>query len=476
MLASCGFALHPALGQSSDSPSQPATNPSTQVSPATQELAGLKLIDPRSFGFQATPDYVQVPADSRVLVEEQGKVVVGRVHAQVGDSFILLLPDGRLVDRKATQVQTTDRPFEPLKSDELAASLRVGRFANFNVLKSKNYVLLYNTSEEYAQATKRILERMLSGVIAYTKRLGFKPHEPLFPQVVIMFGSYEEFRAYRDMPRYVMAYYNVVGNEIVLFEEQPGPNGEREFAIGQAISTIAHEGAHQILHNIGIQQRLSVWPMWVNEGFAEYLAPTSFGKNMGWKGAGVVNDYRMFELESYIQGRSFHGLDGTTVEKTVSAQQLDSTGYASAWATVHFLAKKREDEFAEYLKMLSTIQPLQGMVASPNEPVAANLQYFRQLFSEDLPSFEQELVDHLGNQRYVSPVAAYPHYAALIEFREGRKSVRRGGFFFDQKRADQWLQDYLALLDEPQRAEASYRIVPCANREQATTEVSRWRN
>ncbi len=205
---------------------------------------------------------------------------------------------------------------------------------------------------------------MLKGVSTYMKRLDFETHEPLFPQVVIMFRTYEEFRQYREMPRFVVAYYNVATNEIVLFEEQPGPNENREFVMGQALSTIAHEGAHQILHNIGIQNRLSVWPIWVSEGLAEYLAPTSFGTNNRWKGAGDINDYRMFELESYIQSRSFKGLDGETIEKTVTAQQLDSTGYASAWATVHFLAKKKEKEFKEYLHLLSGMKPLQGMAAS----------------------------------------------------------------------------------------------------------------
>ena len=51
--------------------------------------------------------------------------------------------------------------------------------------------------------------------------------------------------------------------------------------------TVAHEGAHQILANIGVQPRLSDWPLWLIEGFAEYCAtPTRTKKGMAWDQAG----------------------------------------------------------------------------------------------------------------------------------------------------------------------------------------------
>src|SRR5436309_1049105 len=77
-----------------------------------------------------------------------------------------------------------------------------------------------------------------------------------------------------------------------------------DLALGQAISTIAHEGVHQILHNIGVQRRMSVWPMWLSEGLAEFFAPTTVDGKLRWKGPGQVNDLRMFELEEYVRGNA----------------------------------------------------------------------------------------------------------------------------------------------------------------------------
>jgi hypothetical protein len=438
------------------------------------DIPGTKLIDPRSYGFRAPPAKVDVPADMRVLVQDGSEVVVARVHARVGEYLIVLLPDGRLEDRRESEVQVTDKPFEAAEMNALADRLRVGLLAGFKTKKSKYHLFVYNTSEDYVDATRRILDSMDRGLLAFTRKLGCEPSEPQVPLVVVLFRTEREFQAYKAMPPGVVAYYNVVTNQIVLHEEPPLMKTRPDLALGQAISTIAHEGTHQILHNIGIQQRLSVWPMWLNEGLAEYLAPTSFGTNFRWKGAGEINDLRMFELESYIQSRSFKGLDGQTIRSAVEAQQLDSTGYATAWAITHFLCEKNNTAFQEYVRLLSGMPPLAGMVAKPNEPVGENVEQFATYFGDDFPLMETDLVRHLEKQPYTSPVAAAPHFVALIQYPNGKKNVRRGGFFYRKEEADKWLRDFLSELDEPVRAAAQYQIEEFRNREEAQRWLTSW--
>ena len=76
-----------------------------------------------------------------------------------------------------------------------------------------------------------------------------------------------------------------------------------DLAVKQSISTIAHEGVHQVLHNIGVQQRLSRWPMWISEGLPEYFAPTQVDERIRWKGVGLVNDLRLHSLVEYLRER-----------------------------------------------------------------------------------------------------------------------------------------------------------------------------
>ena len=457
----------------------PASGQDIAVSIA-EEVPGVKLLDPRSYGFQIPPGEVRVVADQRVLVEEGEQVVVAQVHARVGENYVLLMPDGRLVDCLASQVQSTDRAFEPLSTRELADRLRE-RFPGFQCLTTKNFVFVFNNPEgkqdgSYVHVSKRVLESMLEPLQKYFRRIGCETHPPRVPLVVVVFRTRAEFQAYRAMPPQLIAYYHVVSNEIVLHEETPLLAVRSDLATKQALSTIAHEGTHQILHNIGVQSRLSVWPMWLSEGLAEYLAPTQLNSQFRWKGAGEINDLRMFELESYIQRRYFTALDGETIRRMVENQQLDSTGYAAAWATTHYLAQKKSEAFADYLKLLQGMRPLNGMAARTGDPITENADHFRERFCDSYERFERELVAHLERQPYESPVAEYQHFVVLIEYPDGRKSLRRGGFFIRQQDAQQWLQDFLKQLDEPQRTAARFEVETYNNRGEATHRIAQWIN
>src|SRR5205823_2668534 len=96
-------------------------------------------------------------------VDEAGQPVVGRVHVYVGDAAVVLLPDGQLVARRASQFLPTDRKFEPLDKDKLAARLAAD-FPSFKTKSSSHYIYVYDSSEEFQFGTSRILETMLPGV------------------------------------------------------------------------------------------------------------------------------------------------------------------------------------------------------------------------------------------------------------------------------------------------------------------------
>ena len=62
--------------------------------------------------------------------------------------------------------------------------------------------------------------------------------------------------------------------------------------------TAAHEGTHQVLQNIGVQPRLSAWPLWLVEGLAEYCATPSCSRagEPTWDGLGQINSLHMATL------------------------------------------------------------------------------------------------------------------------------------------------------------------------------------
>ena len=433
------------------------------------------LIDPRSFELDLPPGRVVAGDGLRVTTaDDSGQPVIGRVHVKVGDGAIILLPDGKLVARKAGQFAPSDREFEPADVEELSKKLAAD-FPGFKTKKTNHYIYVYDTSDEFALATSRILETMLPAVKGYAEINKIPVHDPEVPLVAIMFKTEDEFQKFRRMPDGVVAYYHTIDNRVFMYEQSRLAEVRPDLAVQQSISTIAHEGAHQILHNIGVQQRLSVWPMWLSEGLAEFFAPTSTGSRLRYKGAGQVNDLRMFELEQFLKSNAATEPSGEMVEQTVLAARLSSTGYASAWALTHHLAKNRRTEFVAYLREISQIGPLSGAVdVSPTGVVASNRDVFVKHFGEDLKSIETRLILHLKKQPYTDPFASAPHFVATMVASDGRRPQRTANTFHSPALAAKWLRDSIDKLPEERRASADQALRAFPNRAQAEAFARAW--
>jgi len=364
---------------------------------------------PEDFGLLLPDAEPQPAADRRVLVQDTaGQAVVGKVHVEVGDRFVVLLPNGRLISVPAAEATVTERPFEPATKEQIAEELSA-KFPGFKTRSTKRYLYLYNTSEPFCQATSRILETMYPALLKYFQREKFPVDDPATPLVVIAFRTEEEFSRYHEMPEGVVAYYNGVTNYVVMYEQSDLADIAPDLAVKQSISTIAHEGVHQILHNIGVQQRLSRWPMWVSEGLPEYFAPTQTDKRVRWKGVGLVNDLRMHNLIQLFDARPPGTPGGDLVRMTVEAEALNANGYATSWGLTHFLAKGRKKEFFEYLREVSLFGPLERRNG-------AEVELFVKHYGDEYGELEEGMVKALKKLDYVDPIANQTHYVATIDF------------------------------------------------------------
>jgi hypothetical protein len=222
------------------------------------------------------------------------------------------------------------------------------------------------------------------------------------------------------------------------------------------------------LHNIGVQQRLSVWPMWLSEGLAEFFAPTSVGTKLNWKGPGKVNDLRMYELEQYVRGRSAEAPNGELVEHTVLAGRLTSTGYASAWALVHYLAKFKRAELLALVREASQMGPLEGAIEVNSVGVVrANRDALVKHLGGDFKDLEARLVAHLKKLPYMDPFVDAPHFVATFESLAGRRPQKSASTFHSIPLAVKWVSDMREKLPEGDRAKSQAAIVGFQNRAQA---------
>ncbi len=453
---------------------QPTFAQKTVLQP--EATAPAPRIDPRFFGLNIPQGEIRPGGNKRVVTtDEAGKAIVALLHARVGKNGIVMLPDGKLVSRTPAEASATQRPFVPLSHDETARALQLDKqLARLTLRETKHYVFLYNTSPEFADMTRRILETLLPGVMGYLKNMTLEVHEPILPLVVIMFRTRQEYQNFQRMPAGVVAYYNTVSNHVVMTEETSIEKLKQELGLQQSISTIAHEGVHQILHNVGVQQRLSVWPMWASEGFAEYLSPTSFGKRMRWKGAGKVNDLRMFEIERYRKGRPAGTEAGQLVEHTVGAARLSSTGYATAWALTYHLARAQKKSYATYIRNLSEIGPLQGSIQSDKASmIAENKRLFARHFGSDFAKIEASVLKRLDYLPYNDPFSEWPHFVTLLNYGK-RGNERQADVFHTYRMAVKWGENQIQKLPKDKQVAAQYDVVPFPDRRRAQIYLKRW--
>ncbi len=408
-----------------------------------------KLLDLRAYGLNIPPGKVIASQGQNVLtMDEFGKSVVGKVHVTVGNYHIVLLPDGQLVGRSITETSETTRPFTGADKQQLGNLLQQQVFTGFKVRKSGRYVYLYNTSDAFAQATSQILEKMAPGILGYMRNLELQVHEPEVPLVVVMFATEAEFQRYRNTPPGIVAYYHTLTNRVVMYEESRFSELKPELAIKQKINTVAHEGVHQLLHNVGVQTRTAQWPMWLTEGIAEYLSPTSTGQYMRWKGAGTVNDFRMFELEQFLKSTELLSKSpGTWMEELISSHQLDSQGYASAWLLTHYLAKLRPMQFRTYIQELQRLGPLDGSYRlSAEGRIPRHLDLFAKHYQLDPAELETRLVPYVNKLPYKDPFIEWPHVTVLLRFQGPRGVQMLGNVFHNNEIADKWLAKTLEQL------------------------------
>lgn len=410
-----------------------------------------------------------------VVMDENGRRVVARVYGQEGNETAVLMPSGELRFVRGAgpmQLAYTERPFQPLAPEELCENLQ-GQYPgqNFNCKTTKHYVILYNCSEPFAVASANLLESLYEGLLKAFGDRGLPVKEAEFPLPAIIFRKESEFRARRPIESAVQAYYEVNTNQIVFYETSENDANSPEIAAMRKPQTVAHEGTHQILQNIGVQPRLSPWPIWLVEGLAEYCAPTTTKKAAAWAGLGKVNAIHMATIKDLSDPipAAFRemGVAGPKIERDpkqplsghlVTRSDLNASEYAYTWAMTHYLATKKASEFNEYLKRMALMRPLEKR--TPED----QLKLFQETFGRDLFRLDKDVSRHLTTLKYEE----LPYYAVVFEHLLPDGRLRRAGLITQSPSVIR--QRYEQIRDVLGN-NFNWRVVPCPSRKRAALVV-----
>jgi len=446
-------------------PSPELTRSATPPRPAPASAAG------------STTETRPLPSQRFKVRDEFGHCVVARFHGQFGGKTALILPDGQL--GYTNRLIPTDDPFQPLTADQLQTVLAEGPFAKCLLLKTDHYLIFYQSTLAFAQDSGRLLEDLYRGLIDTFRRNGIPVHESEFPLVAVIFATERDFRAHKQVDPQVRAYYEFFTNRIFFYQKSDHDQIEPKVAALLKPQTVAHEGAHQILSNIGVQPRLSAWPPWLVEGLAEYCATTvNSKKGITWNRVAAINSLHMAtirELEdplsNQINGALVPTIQVARQRSTMQAESLmlksvlTPTDYAQAWALTHYLAQRRGTDFVKLLKSMSQVPPLQPR--TPQE----NLAEFRKFFEGDLARLDKKVDDYIHNLSQKKTYDSLFWYAVIFEQTLGNGMVRRRAFW---SQSPQVIQQTVLELTLPQGDVPNWEAIPKPTKAQAILAAEEW--
>lgn len=359
-----------------------------------------------------------VVADTLVVDRGAGQreTLVGEVVEEARDkSCLFQTTDGQLEIFAADQIIEKKIEIESVPAmshRELAKSLLDELPKGFRVLRTKHYVIAYQTEVEYAQWIESLYERRLYKgfeVFARSKLKRYELTDPKFPLVAIVFSSKPEYARHVSRTLGIdvgdmLAHYNPMTNRVAMydltFDLGNGTPGRRPLnqilsqpAAIPMVATIIHEGTHQLMHNRGMQTRMADRPLWLNEGMAIYFEAPELRNSQGWQKPGLPHPSRLAAFRSSLPTRAENSLETliSTDERFLGEPAV--VAYAESWALNYFLITRKSREFTGYLKMMS--QQKVSVPVSAEERLAD----FREHFGDDLVQLDREFLSFVSRMR-----------------------------------------------------------------------------
>lgn len=357
-----------------------------------------------------------VISDNAGDAQPQLETVQGEVLIEAQDGSILFQEmDGALRILASAEIATKtiqDEPLQPLTKKQLGESLLADLPEGFRIHTTEDYVIAYQTGRAYAKWIGNLYQGPLNrGFKNFWGKRSFKLEleKPKFPLVAVIFATREQYAAQvqRELNvkvGSVVAYYNLHTNRVMMYDltsdrRQGGVAAQTQRDIDDIlltpqgiwmVTTIIHEGTHQLMFNSGLQTRLADTPLWLNEGIAMYFEPPNLNARQGWRVPGRTNYLRLDVLRKN-QTRAVNSLETLISDDQRLQSDEDTTvvAYAESWALVHFLVNRKPTQFGQYLKFLSQKQPQQA--PKPGQRLAD----FKQFFGDDLLKLDKEFIAYV---------------------------------------------------------------------------------
>ena len=368
----------------------------------------------------ALADRIQLRQSSDHADTESPQELTGEILVEAQDGGVLFLRnDGQLMilQPRDLESKTKEDIAPPITKKELSKQLLEELPAGFKIHSTDHYIVAYETERAYAKWIGNLYEGKLTRKFKLfwkNRKFRIKAQKPNFPLVAIIFSNKTSFSAWvqRELgqpPGDALAYYNLMTNRVTMYDltagEKNGIGRARDFDVRlrdpriiRMVSTIIHEGTHQLMFNSGLQTRLADTPYWLNEGIAMFFETPDFKKKQGWSGPGKTNYERLGDMLRYAKVRPENSLLTliATDKRLQSGGLVSANAYAESWAMIHFLINRKPTKFTQYLKHLA--EKKRDIIVDPNfetNKPRTRVDDFKKFFGEDLSKFDAEFLAYV---------------------------------------------------------------------------------
>lgn len=342
----------------------------------------------------------------------------GWVLEEPADGSILFQSrDGRIWELQASEVREkakSETAVAPYTKKEMGRLIRDELGKGFRSHDAGNFVLIYNTEEDYARWIAGLYRKLRRGFGDYWRKSGLKLNtKPQFPLPVLIFRTRAEYLQYmqRDLGQAnesMLAYYNFQTNRVVMFDLTATQARENvkmdQRRITQVLSnpravpmvaTVIHEGTHQLMFNYGMQVRYSDTPLWLNEGLAMYFETPDMKSSRGWRKIGGINFLRLQPFLQFLERRPQDSLRQMIKSDEVFRRGDVLDNYSQAWAFTYFLLNRHRENFVEYLQHMSKKPIL--IYDKPEQRVSE----FEELMKKSIEELDREFVQYMKSLNQV---------------------------------------------------------------------------